>query len=201
MKTSRGDGFSVALAALCPVLLACGDLVSGVIMGLAFLLLLFVTTLSLSLCRRLIAPGQTLAILLLTCASWACCIDLLMQAWFYEIRLSLGIYLPLLAMNGFILLAIQQTALLKTPVHALRHNLGNGLILFVIICAVSALREMFGNGALFSNASLLPFAGVSTFTLDWRGMNILNSPAAVFILLGLMCPFLQKLFRHSDQSN
>ena len=135
---------------------------------------------------------RVLAILLVN-ASWAASMELLLKAFFFDITIELGIYLPLLAMNSFLILSLQNTALLNDPLASLRTNLRQGTFVVMIICCVGLTRELLTHGALFTDAEFLSLIDIPTIEFYHRGLEILRSPFAVFFLLGLAYPLIVKL--------
>ncbi|MFT5351843.1 MAG: electron transport complex protein RnfE, partial [Gammaproteobacteria bacterium] len=134
----------LSVLGVCPLLAKATTLLTGITMGLASLCILFFTILSVSSCRRYIVYGFRLPAILLISVTWVTVLDLFMQALCYELRLTLGIYLPLLAMNSFILLSLEQTALTTPSSMALKATLPRGLAILGVLGIIGALRELLG---------------------------------------------------------
>ena len=194
MNIDRKEKFHALLLALCPVLIVCTNFFNAVLMTLIFCSLLVLSSLSISLLRNHIAPEYSLLCLLLVNASWAGCLEMLSQALFYEITVSTGIYLPLLAMNSFILLALQNQVLLKDPLSSLSENIKWGLLGAAIICMTGLIRELLGKAVILENAEYVSTAVPTNIQLPYSGLEVLQMPAGVFLLLGLTYPVIRWLF-------
>jgi electron transport complex protein RnfE len=109
-----------------------------------------------------------------------------MQAYWYEMREVLGIYLPLLAMNSFILLLLQQTALTKAPLLALNVTLRRGMLVAVLAGILGASRELIGLGGLLNDADILLGKSFESFSLVDGGLVVIYKTPGALIGLALI---------------
>ena len=75
----------VVLLGLCPLLAVTGTAVNGIGLGLATLLVLMISNLSVSLIRGLIRPEIRIPMYVLIISSLVTCIELIFLAWFLRI--------------------------------------------------------------------------------------------------------------------
>lgn len=170
---------------LCP-LLAAGDTVirALTIGGVAIAALLLSSALA-GVLRDRLAPATALATGLLLSVALLSAVQLLMQAWLYDLNTAMFVFLPLLSVNPALLAPwLPSTAAISTK------QLGRyaaALILYLLLLALA--REIVGRGTVFSDSALLPIEWVqglqlSLFRLDRGFLLALLAPGA-FISLGL----------------
>jgi electron transport complex protein RnfE len=180
----------VQLLGLCPLLAVTGTVVNAIGLGLATLLVLLCSNVAVSLIRHTVSDAVRLPTFVMIIAAAVTCIELLMQAFTYELYQILGIFLPLITTNCVILGRADGFAS-KNPVgpaayDALMMGLGFGAVLIVL----GAIRELAGTGMLFSNMDLLfgPAAAgweVVVFATEQPFLLAVLPPGA-FIFTGLL---------------
>ena len=100
----------VQLLGLCPLLAVTGTVVNAIGLGLATIMVLVISNTSVSLIRGVVSDAVRLPAFVMIIAAAVTCIELLMQAYSYELYEILGIFLPLITTNCAILgLALFQT--------------------------------------------------------------------------------------------
>jgi electron transport complex protein RnfE len=123
-------------------------------------------------------------------AALTTCIELLMQAYTYELYQILGIFIPLITTNCVILGRADAFAAKNDPLRAAYDGLVMGLGFGVVLVLIGALRELFGTGVLFANMQLL----FGPMAVDWQvtvfpgypGFLLAILPPGAFIVLGLL---------------
>jgi len=88
---------------LCPVLAVTTTGINGMGMGLATTFVLVFSNLFVSLLRRFIPKEVRIASFIVIIASFVVIVELVMQAWFYQLFKILGIFIPLIVVNCIIL--------------------------------------------------------------------------------------------------
>ena len=89
----------VQLLGLCPLLAVTGTVINGLGLGIATLLTLVLSNSIVSLIRRWLKPEIRIPVFVLIIASIVTAIELSMNAWFHELYLVLGIFIPLIVTN------------------------------------------------------------------------------------------------------
>jgi len=180
----------VALLGLCPLLAVTNNVVNALSLGLATTFVLVASNLTVSLFRQHIRKEVRIPIFVLLIASFVTIVDLIMQSFFYDMYLILGIFVPLIVTNCAILGRAEAFASKnswdKSIVDGLMMGIGFGAVLILL----GAMREILGNGTLFDQADLL-FGefGASlkiTFIDSYQGSLIALLPPGAFIGLGLI---------------
>ena len=91
------------LIGLSPLLAISYSLTLSLAMGVVFFIVFTLTSLLVSATRYLIPPPAALACYVLITATIVTVIDLLMQAWYPDLRSIIGLYLPIVAANCLII--------------------------------------------------------------------------------------------------
>ena len=180
----------VVLLGLCPLLAVSGTVINGLGLGLATMLTLMATNLSVSVVRGLLRPEIRIPAFVLIIASVVTALELLMQAWFYDLYRILGIFIPLIVTNCAIIGRAEAFASRNRPLPALVDGFATGLGFCLTLVLLGALRELIGRGTLLTDAGLM-FGSVGkhlTLTIipDHPGFLLAILPPGAFIGLGLI---------------
>ncbi len=84
----------VQLLGLCPLLAVTGTVVNALGLGIASILVLIGSNLTISMFRHFVPDSVRLPVFVMVIASFVTCIELLMQAFTYELYTILGIFIP-----------------------------------------------------------------------------------------------------------
>jgi len=180
----------VQLLGLCPLLGVSNSSVNALGLGLATALVLACSNLCVSLVRGGGNTAVRLPAFVMIIAALTTCIELLMQAYTYELYQILGIFIPLITTNCVILGRADGFAAKHNPLIASFDGLVMGLGFALVLLVLGSLRELFGTGMLFANMHLLfgPIAADWQITLfsDYKGFLLAILPPGAFIVLGLL---------------
>lgn len=180
----------VALLGLCPLLAVTSNAVNGLGLGLATTLVLTGSNVTVSLIRRLVRQEVRLPVYVLVIASFVTIVDLGMQAYFYELYRVLGIFIPLIVVNCVIIGRAEAFASKNGLARSLVDGLAMGLGSTLVLMTLGGLRELVGQGTLFSQAGNLLGVGAKALTLslgpDFHGALVAILPPGAFIGLGLL---------------
>src|SRR5690554_4862838 len=86
----------VQVLGLCPLLAVTSTVVNAIGLGIATLLVLIGSNLSVSVIRNFVSESVRLPAFVMIIASFVTCAELLMQAFTYELYEILGIFIPLI---------------------------------------------------------------------------------------------------------
>jgi electron transport complex protein RnfE len=180
----------VQLLGLCPLLGVSNSVVNALGMGLATALVLACSNAAVSLMRNVVSAAVRLPIFVMLIAALTTCIELLMQAFTYELYQILGIFIPLITTNCIILGRAEAFAAKNPLLPACFDGLMMGAGFGLVMVAISAVRELLGTGALLANMQLLfgPMAANLQVTLfpDYPGFLLAILPPGAFLVLGLL---------------
>lgn len=180
----------VQLLGLCPLLAVTNTVINGLGLGLATILTLVASNGIISLLRNQIPDEARLPVFVMIIASIVTIIELSMNAWFHELYLILGIFIPLIVTNCSIIGRAEAFAARNPVGPALLDGLMMGLGFAAVLILLGAMRELIGQGTLFSQAYLMFGEGARGLTItvieDYRGFLMALLPPGAFIGLGLI---------------
>lgn len=180
----------VQLLGLCPLLAVSGTVVNGLGLGLATTLTLMISNLLVSLVRNHLPDEIRIPVFVMIIAAAVTGIELVISAWFYQLFLILGIFIPLIVTNCAIIARAEAFAFRNPPVPALLDGLFMGVGFTAALTLLGGIREVIGYGTLLRQADLL-FGEVATgWTLviveEYGGFLLAVLPPGAFIGLGFM---------------
>jgi len=180
----------VQLLGLCPLLAVSNTVINGLGLGLATILTLVASNGIISLLRNHIPDEARLPVFVLIIASIVTIIELSMNAWFHELYLILGIFIPLIVTNCAIIGRAEAFAARNPVGPALVDGLMMGIGFTAVLVLLGAMRELIGIGTLFSEAHLMFGDAAKNLTIivfeDYRGFLLALLPPGAFIGLGLI---------------
>jgi len=180
----------VQLLGLCPLLAVTSTLVNGIGLGLATMATLIISNTLVSLIRGFVRSEVRLPVFVLIIACVVTIVELTMKAFFYDLYLVLGIFIPLIVTNCAIIGRAEGFAS-KNPVGASALDgfmMGSGFL--VVLALLGGMREVIGFGTLFANANLMfgEAANVLTivFNADYGGFLLAILPPGAFFGLAAL---------------
>ncbi|WP_113906609.1 electron transport complex subunit E [Aliidiomarina celeris] len=180
----------VQLLGLCPLLAVTGTVTNGLGLGIATLLVLMGSNITVSLVRDWVPNEIRIPVFVIVIATFVTLIELLMNAFTYGLYTALGIFIPLIVTNCAIIGRAEAYAS-KNPWHKAGFDgfvMGLGFALVLVL--LGGLREIIGQGTLFDGADLLlgPWAASLRMELIQFDYPLLVAilPPGAFIGLGLI---------------
>lgn len=180
----------VQVLGLCPLLAVTSTVVNAIGLGLATLLVLMGSNLSVSLIRNFVGESVRLPAFVMIIASFVTCAELLMQAFTYELYQVLGIFIPLIVTNCAILGRADAFASKNPPLPAVLDGAMMGLGFLAVLVTLGGMRELIGQGTLFADMHLLLGPVAADWTLrpfeHYPDMLFMVLPPGAFVGLGLL---------------
>ena len=180
----------VKLLGLCPLLAVTGSVVNAIGLGLATTLVLVCSNTAVSMIRNVVSEAVRLPVFVMIIASAVTCIELLMQAFAYELYQILGIFLPLITTNCVILGRADAFASKNPIAPALYDGFIMGVGFTVILVLLGGLRELAGTGALLADMDLLFGPAAESWKIvvfsDYKDFLLAILPPGAFIFTGLI---------------
>lgn len=171
---------------LCPTLAVTKYAVMGIGMGVATTFVLVFSNILISSIKALIPKKVRIASYIVVIATFVVIVELLMQAYFYPLFESLGIFIPLIVVNC-ILLGRAEAFASKNPVYlSAADGLGIGMGFTLSLFLIGSIREILGFGT-FMNMQLMG-SSFEPFTF------MVEAPGA-FVCLGLLLSVMNILSR------
>lgn len=176
----------VQILGLCPLLAITTNLVNGVMLSLATLIVMALANFAVSSLRNFIPYEIRIPVFILIAAALVTVVDLLMNAYLHGLYVVLGIFIPLIITNCIVLARIEAFAAKHTPVAAASDGAMMGVGMLWTLALIGALREVIGSGTLFSGIELV-IPGAQALRLlpdDYPGLVLAVLPPGAFIVLG-----------------
>lgn len=186
----------VCLSALgmAPLIAQSRTLLSAFTIGITFSTVLLLSAISVSLIRNLIPQQYRLAFILPVASVWVTVADLLLQAFVYEIRINLAIYIPLIAMNSFVLMLLEANALRTSVLPVIKLVLHSAVGVLFVSLLTGGIREILTRGVLLTDISLLlPMLAEPANTV-FLTLPLFNTAAGGFIILGCVIAMINLLY-------
>jgi len=183
----------VQLLGLCPLLAVTNTLTNALGLGLATLFVVIASNILISLIRHHVPKAIRIPVFVMIIASLVSCIQLLMNAYTYQLYLSLGIFIPLIVTNCMIIGRAEAFASKNNVKHSAFDGLMMGLGFTAVLILLGAGREILAQGTLFDGIETLlgDWASFMTITLYNTDTSFLLAalPPGAFILMGLIIAF------------
>ena len=145
--------------------------------GLATTFVLLCSNIVVALLRKLIPSKVRIPSFIVIIASFVTVVQLVMEAFLYDLHKALGIFIPLIVVNCLILGRAEAFAS-KNPLRgAVADGLGMGIGFTLALFVLGAVREIFGSGSLL---------GFSLFGAGYQPFLLMILPPGAFITLGFL---------------
>jgi electron transport complex protein RnfE len=169
----------VQLLGLCPLLAVTGTVVNAIGLGLATILVLVGSNVAVSLIRNHVSDAVRLPAFVMIIASFVTVTELVMQALTYELYQILGIFIPLIVTNCAILGRADAFACKNGIIPSAVDGLTMGLGFTVVLVLLGVIREIIGQGTLFTNMDLI----FGEMALNWQIVIFNDYPDFLFAIL------------------
>jgi electron transport complex protein RnfE len=193
----------VQVLGLCPLLAVTGSFVNGLGLGLATMMTLILSNTFISVIRHWTRPEVRIPIFVLIIASIVTTIELAMNAWFHELYLVLGIFIPLIVTNCSIIARAEAFASRNPVLDSALDGFMMGLGFLLVLITLGSLREIIGQGTLFANIHLMFGESARVlelkFNANYPGFLLAVLPPGAFIGLGLLIAAKNSIERRSQQ--
>ena len=177
----------VLLLGCCPTLATTTSAINGMSMGLATTFVLIMSNLVISLLKGFIPDKVRIPCFIVVIASFVTIVQLVMQAYVPDIYETLGLFIPLIVVNCIVLGRAEAFAS-KNPVWpSILDGAGMGLGFTFALTILGCIRELLGNGTIFSLRILPETANMLLFIL----------PPGAFICLGFLIAIVNKFKKES----
>ncbi len=180
----------VALLGLCPLLAVTNNITNAIGLSVATTFVLIASNISVSIFRNYIHKEVRIPIFVLIISSFVTIVELIMQSYFYDLYLILGIFVPLIVTNCIILGRAEAFASKNTFGKSALDGLMIGIGFSIVLIILGAMRELIGSGTLFDQSVLLlgdlgNKLSVTVFK-GYQGTLLISLPPGAFIGLGLI---------------
>ncbi len=196
----------IMLLGLCPALAISSMIVNGISMGIATTFVLIFSNISIASLKNFIPDKIRIPAYIIIIAFFVTIVDLFLKAYIPFLAESLGIFVPLIAVNCIILGRAEAFASKNSIINSIFDALGMGIGFTIALIIISFIRELFGT-LLFDFSSYIkdlkltistPMLYVNKETSQFilkifnkeyeifSGNLIFISPAGAFFVIGLI---------------
>ena len=178
----------VQILGLCPLLAVTTNLVNGVMLSLATILVMAISGGVIASLRNFIPHEIRIPVFILIVAALVTIVDLLFNANLHELYLVLGIFIPLIVTNCIVLARVEAFAAKNPPLQSALDGVFMGIGMLWTLALLGGLREFIAGGTLFSGIDMV-IPGLEPLQLlpaDYPGFLLAALPPGAFILLGCL---------------
>jgi len=169
---------------MCPTLAVTTSVENGIGMGLATTFVLACSNVVIALMKNIIPSKVRIPAFIIIIATFVTIVDLILQAYFFSLSKTLGIFIPLIVVNCIILGRAEAYASKNSVIPSLLDGIFMGLGFTMSLLILGSVREILGSGAWF---------GIPIFPETWRTIIVFVLAPGAFITLGFMLVVMQKL--------
>lgn len=187
-RSSHTFGSTAQLIAVCPLLAMSDTVVDALGIGIVVLIVVPLATALLGILRPYLTDETTLAGSMLVLAALVACVELLLSAWFSELRASLTLFVPLIVSNLIVVQHLQARHDSFGGAFAASLRIATGIAITLLPLGIA--RELVGRGSFLHDAGGLlgawaGWAEASVFRVD-MGFLLAMLPPGAFISFGLL---------------
>lgn len=178
----------VQLLGLCPILAISTSAVNAVSLGLATILVMAVANLAIAGLRNFIPYEIRIPVFILVIASLVTMVDLAFNAFFHELYLVLGIFIPLIVTNCIVLARVEAYAAKNDPISSTIDGIMMGLGLVWVLALLGSIRELIGSGTLLTGIDMIVpgMSPIQVFGENYPHFLIAILPPGAFFALGCL---------------
>ena len=177
------------MLALCPAMAVTTSGTNGLGMGLASTAVLVVANILVAMIRSTVSSQVRIPVFVVLIATLVTIVDMVLNAWLHDLYKVLGLFIALIVVNCAILGRAEAFAVKNTVFSSAVDGLAMGLGFTFALTVIGLIREFFGSGTLFSQASSLlgpSFAFLEMKIPAYDGALLMILPPGGFAVLGLL---------------
>ena len=173
---------TVQVLGICSALAVTTSLTTAMVMSASVIFVLSLSNCIISLIRHHIPSTIRLIIQITIIASLVIVVDLILQAYLFELSKRLSVFVGLIVSNCIVLGRAEAFAMKNPPLPSLLDGIGNGFGYAWILCLIGAIRELLAAGSLLGYGVLPLVVEGGWFT----PLKFMALPPSAFFLLGLL---------------
>lgn len=186
----RNNVVFAQILGMCPTMAVTTSGTNGLGMGLATTAVLLLANMIISSLRHWISPQVRIPVFIVLIAALVTVVDMALNAYLHDLYKVLGMYIALIVANCAVLGRAEAFAARQPVLASGLDGLSMGLGFTFALTLIGLIRELFGAGTLFAQASLLlgpSFAFMEmTVVHDYGGFLLMILPPGGFLVLGLL---------------
>lgn len=187
---SDTNPITIQVLGICSALAITVQLQQAVIMSLSVLFVMIGGSLIVSLLRNMIPDKIRIIVQLVIIAALVIIVDEVLKAYQPDVSEKLSVFVGLIITNCIIMGRLEAFALANKPGPSVMDAIGNGMGYAWILLAVSAVREVFGSGAIslpgMGQIKFLPEAWFIAKGGFYENNNLMILPPMALIVVGII---------------
>ena len=187
---------TVHVLGICSALAVTTSLVTALVMSASLIFVLCLSNSMISVIRNHIPSSIRLIIQITIIASLVIVVDLILQAYLFELSKRLSVFVGLIVSNCIVLGRAEAYAMKNPPWPSFLDGIGNGLGYAWILLAIGAIRELLGAGTLFGY-TILPLAENGGW---FTPLQLMALPPSAFFLLGLLIWAVRSIYPQQQEN-
>ncbi|MDF1571812.1 MAG: NADH:ubiquinone reductase (Na(+)-transporting) subunit D [Bacteroidales bacterium] len=173
---------TVQVLGICSALAITVQLKPAIVMTLSVMAVMTVSSVVISLLRKMIPPRIRIIVQLVVIASMVILVDEVLQAFAYEVSKQLSVFVGLIITNCIIMGRLEAFALANKPWPSFMDALGNAFGYGLILIIVSFFRELLGSGTLMGY-QVVPN---SFYEFGYANNGLMVLPPMALIVVGVI---------------
>jgi len=187
---SDTNPITIQVLGICSALAITVQLEQAVIMSLSVLFVMIGGNLIVSLLRNMIPDKIRIIVQLVIIAALVIIVDEVLKAYQPDVSEKLSVFVGLIITNCIIMGRLEAFALANKPGPSVMDAIGNGMGYAWVLLAVSAVREVFGSGAIslpgMGQIKFLPEAWFIAEGGFYENNNLMILPPMALIVVGII---------------
>jgi len=139
----------IMVLGLCPALAVTTSVINGIGMGLATTFVMLCSNTMISALRKVIPNQVRIPAYIVMIATFTSMVDLMIQAYVPVLAESLGLFIPLIAVNCIVFARVESFAGKNKIFDSFLDGLGMGLGFTFALFLIGSIREILGSGSIF----------------------------------------------------
>lgn len=174
----------VIMLGLCATLACSTSATDAFGMGLAFSFVMLGSNIVVATIRKLVPSQVRIPVFITVISTFVTIVDYSLKAYFPALSQSLGVFVPLIVVNCIVMGRAEAFSCKNTVMASLMDGVGMGIGFTLIITVIGAIREVIGNGTLFS---------LQVMPAQYQPVIILILPPGAFLVIGFLIALHRKI--------
>jgi len=178
---------TVQVLGICSALAITAELRASVVMAISVMAVLAMGNVVISLMRNIIPGKIRIIVQLIVVAALVIVVDLVLQAFAFELSKQLSVFIGLIITNCIIMGRFEAFALGNNPWHSFLDGIGNAGGYGIILVIVGFFRELLGSGTLFGYKVLGdPIEQTGLYALGYENNGFMVLSPMALIVIGII---------------
>jgi electron transport complex protein RnfE len=179
----------IIMLGLCPTLAVSTSAANGLGMGAAFCFVVICSNLVISLIRKVVPNQIRIPVFITVISTFVTIVDYALKAYLPLLSRSLGVFVPLIVVNCIVMGRAEAFASRNSVAASLMDGIGMGLGFTLIITILASIREILGNGTVFS---------LSVMPASYQPFLLFILPPGAFLVIGFLMAVHRRFFHRED---